>query len=68
MLGVTSKKLATHNLKVPQASLSKRFLVFQKLFRIEAGLKIATTNEKYQVRQQESIPLLAALKNSSINP
>ena len=34
----------------------------QKPFRIEAGIKTATTDEKYRVRQQDSIPILAALK------
>jgi len=42
----------------PEQALS----YIQKLFRIEAGLKTATTDEKYHVRQQESIPILAALK------
>ena len=42
----------------PEQALS----YIQKLFRIEAGIKTATTDEKYLVRQQESIPILAALK------
>ncbi len=42
----------------PEQALS----YIQKLFRIEAGIKTATTDEKYRVRQQESIPILAALK------
>jgi len=42
----------------PEQALS----YIQKLFRIEAGIKTATTDEKYRVRQQESTPILAALK------
>ncbi len=42
----------------PEQALS----YIQKLFRIEAGIKTATTDEKYRVRQQDSVPILAALK------
>jgi len=42
----------------PEQALS----YIQKLFRIEAKNKTATTDEKYHVRQQMSIPVLAALK------
>jgi len=42
----------------PEQALS----YIQKLFRIETGIKTATTDEKYRVRQQDSIPILAALK------
>jgi len=42
----------------PEQALS----YIQKLFRIEAGIKTAITDEKYRVRQQESAPILAALK------
>jgi len=34
----------------------------QKLFRLEGQIKTATTDEKYQSRQQISIPILASLK------
>jgi transposase len=40
----------------PEQALS----YIQKLFRIEAGIKTATTDEKYRVRQQISLPILAA--------
>ncbi len=42
----------------PEQALS----YIQKLFRIEASIKAATTDEKYRARQQESAPILAALK------
>jgi transposase len=42
----------------PEEALS----YIQKLFRIEAGIKAVTTDEKYAVRQKESVPILAALK------
>ena len=42
----------------PEQALS----YIQKLFRIEAEIKTATSDEKYRVRQQESMPILAALK------
>jgi transposase len=42
----------------PEQALS----YIQKLFRIEAGIKAVTTDEKYAVRQKESVPILAALK------
>jgi transposase len=42
----------------PEQALS----YIQKLFRIEAEIKKATTDEKHHVRQQESVPILAALK------
>jgi len=34
----------------------------QKLFRIEAEMKTATIDDKYQRRQQDTIPILAAMK------
>jgi transposase len=43
----------------PEQALS----YIQKLFRIEAGIKAVTTDEKYAVRQKESVPILAALKH-----
>lgn len=42
----------------PEQALS----YIQKLFRIEAKIKTATTDKKHLVRQQESAPILAALK------
>lgn len=42
----------------PEQALS----YIQKLFRIEAKIKTLTTDEKYRARQQDSIPILAALK------
>jgi len=42
----------------PEQALS----YIQKLFRIEAKIKTLTTDEKYSARQQDSIPILAALK------
>ncbi len=42
----------------PEQALS----YIQKLFRIEARTKTATVDEKYRARQQESLPILAALK------
>ena len=42
----------------PEQALS----YIQKLFRLETKIKSATTTEKYQARQQEAIPILAALK------
>ena len=42
----------------PEQALS----YIQKLFRLEGQIKTATTTEKYQSRQQVSIPILAALK------
>jgi len=38
----------------PEQALS----YIQKPFRIEAGIKTATTDEKYRVRQQDSIPII----------
>jgi len=40
----------------------KALAYIQKLFRLEATMKTATTIEKYQRRQQESIPILSALR------
>ena len=42
----------------PEQALS----YIQKLFRIEAKIKTATTDKKHLIRQQESAPILAALK------
>ena len=42
----------------PEQALS----YIQKLFRIEANIKTATIDKKHLVRQQESAPILAALK------
>lgn len=42
----------------PEQALS----YIQKLFRIEAKIKTETTDKKYRIRQQESAPILAALK------
>jgi transposase len=49
----------------PKATLGKSaqaLSYIQKLFRIKAKIKTPTTNKKYLVRQQESAPILAALK------
>ena len=47
----------------PKAGKASKALIYiQKLYRIEAQIKYASADEKYQARQQQSVPILKEMK------
>ena len=49
-------------IKPKAGKASKALIYIQKLYRFEAQIKYASADEKYQARQQQSVPILKEMK------